>query len=121
MCTGTRPVAIQKALTTLMAPLILLLKYGLPWEVPQPTRVVHEKRLRFPSSSVPQRVKNSTKPPESTKLRQTDLTLPKPNRPALTLLLTLNYVIGRECFTKSDFFPRLLFPVKRGKTNKKLP
>ena len=86
-------------------------------KVPQPTRVFHEKRLLFSSSSVPQRIKDSTRPPESTKLRQTELTLPKPNRPALTLLLTLNYGIHRGCFSKRDFFARLLFPTRPTQLN----
>ena len=45
--------------------------------------------------------------------------LPKPKRPALTLLHRVNYVIVRECFTKTDFFPRVLFPVKPTKRTRK--
>ena len=55
--------------------------------------------------------RNELKTPQSSHNRQSSgKTLPKPNRPALTLLLELNYVIGGECSRNATSVPVCSFP-----------
>jgi len=74
----------------------------------------------FHCSSAPRRIKESTKLPESTKLRQTELTLPKPNRPALTLHAGAKLRYWSRVFYERRPLSLSLFPLNRGKT-KKIP
>jgi len=93
-----------------------VLKYGLLREVPQPTRVIHEKRLlpQLLCTATNQRILKAPRidkapaKPSSLSRNPTDL--------LSHCTLVLNSVIGRECFTKSDFFPRPPFPLNRGQT-----